>query len=93
MSVQVVNSSRILSDRCEHQARSVGQGRWVVSFLPGRTLTLEQAVAALQFAEFTSGATEFAHAFGLTTREALHFALSEPAWPAHFFRNEHGRTR
>ncbi|MBF6071912.1 hypothetical protein IU443_21490 [Nocardia farcinica] len=93
MSVQVVNSSRILSDRCEHQARAVGGGRWVVSFLPGRTLTLEQAVSAVQLAEFTWSAAELAHALGLTAREAVHFALTEPAWPACFFRDGEGRAR
>jgi hypothetical protein len=81
MSVQVVNGARVISDRCDHQARSVGQGGWVVSFLPGRTLSQEQAVAALQFAEFVCGAGESARMLGLTTREAVHFALAEPTWP------------
>lgn len=78
MSVQVVNGVQVISDRCAHRASSVGQGGWVVSYLPGRTLTLPQAVAALQFAEFAHGAYIFARTFGLTTREAVHFALAEP---------------
>ncbi|TLF77364.1 hypothetical protein FEK34_13500 [Nocardia cyriacigeorgica] len=88
MSVQVVNGVRLISDRCAHQARSVGQGGWVVSFLPGRTLNLEQAVAALHVAEFACGAANSAQALGLTVREAVHLASSEPAWPSRSFRHE-----
>ncbi|MFI1460311.1 hypothetical protein [Nocardia carnea] len=92
MSVQVVNGVRVVSDRCAHQARSVGQGGWVVSFLPGRTLDFTQAVAALRFAEFVCRAGEFASALGLTTREAVHLALTEPPSAFRACGNE-GRAR
>ena len=51
MAVHVIGSSLMTSDRTPHRARSVGQEGWVVSYLPGRTLTCAQAVAALQVAE------------------------------------------
>src|SRR5438445_10419826 len=51
MAVQVIGRSLMTSDQTEHQAKSVGTGGWVVSFLPGRTLTIEQATAAMQAAE------------------------------------------
>lgn len=51
MAVQVVGGSLMTSDHTGHQARSVGAGGWVVSFMPGRTLTIEQATAAMQAAE------------------------------------------
>ncbi|MEV0294893.1 hypothetical protein [Nocardia sp. NPDC050710] len=54
----------------------------MVTFLPGRTVSLEQAVAAVQFAEFVCEASEFARQLGLTTREALYYALAEPDWRA-----------
>ncbi|AHH20603.1 hypothetical protein NONO_c58260 [Nocardia nova SH22a] len=93
MSVQVVDGVRIISDRCAHQARSVGHGGWAVSFLPGRTLTLAQALDAVRFAEFVDSASVFAKSLGLTTREAVHFALDEPAWPVRFFRNDRRSIR
>lgn len=34
MAVQVVDQSLMSSDRTDHQAKSVGDGRWAVSFLP-----------------------------------------------------------
>ena len=82
MSVQVIDRKRVVGDRSEHHARTVGDDRWVVSFLPGRTLTLEQAVAAVQFAEFVCDAAEYARSLGLTTREAVHYVLAEPLWKA-----------
>ncbi|WP_405180345.1 hypothetical protein OG225_03240 [Nocardia sp. NBC_01377] len=80
MSVQVVNRVHVISDRSGHNARTVGDGRWVVSYLPGRTVSLEQAVAAVQFAEFVCEAAEFARLIGLTTREAVYYALADPPW-------------
>lgn len=80
MSVQVVNRVRVISDRSAHHAKTVGDGRWVVSYLPGRTVSLEQAVAAVQFAEFVCEAAEFARLIGLTTREAVYYVLADPLW-------------
>jgi len=75
MSVQVVDNQRIVSDRSDHHARSVGDGGWVVSFLPGRTLTLEQAVAAMQVAEVVGELAKLTHLLGLTPLEAVGHAV------------------
>lgn len=77
----------MISDRCAPQARSVGQGGWVVSFLPGRTLDFGQASAALRLAEFARSAADFAQMLGLTTREAVHLVLTEPASASSTFQN------
>ncbi|WP_231390337.1 hypothetical protein [Nocardia sp. CNY236] len=68
------------SDRTTHHARSVGQGRWTVSFLPGRTLTTDQAVAALRAAEEIDGVQRLARAVGLTAAELAGMAAVECSW-------------
>ncbi|BCK59161.1 hypothetical protein [Nocardia wallacei] len=85
MAVQVVGRSLMTSDQTPHQARCVGQGGWVVSFLPGRTLTLEQATAALQAAEAVSAVRALADRVGLTPLETVGLAMQEPPWsePSH----------
>jgi hypothetical protein len=85
MAVQVVGRSLMTSDQTPHQARSVGQGGWVVSFLPGRTLTLEQAAAALQAAEAVAAVRALAGRVGLTPLETVGLAMQESPWgePAH----------
>lgn len=88
MSVQVVDGVWMVSDRCAHRARSVGQGGWVVSYLPGRTLDFAQACAALRLAEFAASATEFARLLGLTTREAVRLTLTEPPASSRTFRKQ-----
>lgn len=88
MSVQVVDGVWMVSDRCAHRARSVGQGGWVVSYLPGRTLDFGQASAALRFAEFACDAEDFARMLGLTTREAIHLALTDQPSSLRTFRSE-----
>lgn len=80
MAVQVVDRSLMTSDQTPHQARSVGTGGWVVSFLPGRTLTLEQATAALQAAEVVATVSSLASCVGLTPMETVGLAMQEPPW-------------
>ncbi|MEU6562208.1 hypothetical protein [Nocardia nova] len=80
MAVQVVGRSLMTSDQTPHQARSVGTGGWVVSFLPGRTLTLEQATAALQAAEAVATVRSLANRVGLTPLETVGLAMQEPPW-------------
>ncbi|MBF6328974.1 hypothetical protein [Nocardia transvalensis] len=85
MAVQVVGRSLMTSDQTPHQARCVGMGGWVVSFLPGRTLTLEQATAALQAAEAVAAVRALAGRVGLTPLETVGLAMQEPPWsePSH----------
>ncbi len=80
MAVQVVGRSVMTSDQTQHQARSVGSGGWVVSFLPGRTLTIEQATAAMQAAEAIAFVRSLADQVGLTTLEAVGLAMQESPW-------------
>jgi len=85
MSVQVVGSTLIVSDRTRHQAKSVGDGKWVVSYLPGRTLTLPQSVAAIRVAEDAGVVLRvvgpMAAEFGLTALEAIGLASKACDWP------------
>ena len=81
MAVQVVGRALMTSDQTSHQAKCVGQGGWVVSFLPGRTLTLEQATAALQAAEAVSAVHALSGRVGLTPLETVGLAMQEPPWP------------
>lgn len=82
MAVQVIGLSLMTSDQTEHQAKSVGSGGWVVSFLPGRTLTIEQATAAMQAAEAVSVVGNLADLVGLTTLETVGLAVNESPWQA-----------
>ncbi|MEU6830122.1 hypothetical protein ABZ894_15870 [Nocardia beijingensis] len=50
MAIEVVSASTMTSDETTHMARCVGGDRWVVSWLPGRTLTGRQAVTAMTIA-------------------------------------------
>ncbi|MGQ4598055.1 hypothetical protein [Nocardia sp. R6R-6] len=85
MAVQVIGRSLMTSDQTEHQAKSVGSGGWVVSFLPGRTLTIEQATAAIQAAEAVAAVGMLADLVGLTTLETVGLAIRESPWgePVH----------
>ncbi|MEC3915519.1 hypothetical protein [Nocardia sp. CDC160] len=74
MTIQVTHSL-ITSDQTQHRARSVGQGGWAVSWLPGRTITTEQAVVAMQLAEAVSVLPAFAGILGLPPCEAVGKAL------------------
>ncbi len=81
MAVQVVGGSLMTSDQTEHQAKSVGDSRWVVSYLPGRTLSLNQAVAALRAADHVVQLQACAASLGLTALEAARLASTERPWP------------
>ncbi|TQM29822.1 hypothetical protein [Nocardia bhagyanarayanae] len=80
MAVQVIGRSLMTSDQTEHQAKSVGSGGWVVSFLPGRTLTIEQATAAMQAAEAVAVVGLLADQVGLTALETVGLAIQESPW-------------
>lgn len=79
MSVQLIGGSLMLSDQTEHRAKSVGDGRWVVSYLPGRTLDTQQATAAMQVAEITTYLESWARLIGLTGLEAAGMAIAVSA--------------
>ncbi|AHH20390.1 hypothetical protein [Nocardia nova] len=84
MAIEVVSASMITSDSSQHIARCVGGDRWVVSWLPGRTLTGTQAVAAMALAgALSDGAPNWADLdamalqLGLTAREAVYLVAIE----------------
>jgi hypothetical protein len=85
MSVRVIGTTLLVSDVTAHQAKSVGDGHWVVSFLPGRTLTLPQSLAALRVAEdsrlFLSSIAPLAAQVGLTALETIGLTVSKCDWP------------
>ncbi|WP_174189867.1 hypothetical protein [Nocardia barduliensis] len=60
-----------------HRARSVGQDYWVVSYLPGRTLSTVQARAALRVAEELDALRGYAAALGLTVLELVGLAMMD----------------
>lgn len=80
MAVQVVGRALMTSDLTPHQAKSVGAGGWVVSFLPGRTLTTAQATAALLAAEAVAAVNALAGQVGLTAMETVGLAIQESPW-------------
>ncbi|MEV0682643.1 hypothetical protein AB0I35_02145 [Nocardia sp. NPDC050378] len=51
-----------------------------MSFLPGRTLTIEQATAAIQAAEAVAMVGALADQVGLTTLETVGLAIQESPW-------------
>ncbi len=61
--------------------RSVGQGRWVASFLPGRTLTDDQAQAAIRAAEKLTGVDDDAALLGLTVPQLVGLVLMKDGSP------------
>ncbi|MGN2636830.1 hypothetical protein ACWEKT_05675 [Nocardia takedensis] len=76
------------SDETTHMARCVGGDLWVVSWLPGRTLTGKQAVTAMTIATTTATREiitdvemamldELALELGLTAREAMFMVAAE----------------
>lgn len=50
VAIEVISSSIMTSSDTAHVARCVGGDRWAVSWLPGRTLTGQQAVTAMMLA-------------------------------------------
>ncbi|AXK88410.1 hypothetical protein IU443_17265 [Nocardia farcinica] len=88
MAIQVVAASMMTSDETSHMARCVGGDLWVVSWLPGRTLTGRQAVTAMTIATAVAtrdmtgptewaGLDELALELGLTGRQAVHLVRLE----------------
>ncbi|WP_024806475.1 hypothetical protein [Nocardia sp. BMG51109] len=87
MAIEVVSASMMTSDMTRHIARCVGGDRWVVSWLPGRTLTGQQAVTAMTIASTVTGHAptdaewvmldNMALELGLTGREAVYMVASE----------------
>jgi hypothetical protein len=73
-------SQHLVSDRTPHHARSTGDGGWVVSYLPGRTLTRDQAEAALLALEDMAALQAHAGLLGLTVLEAMGMAAMECPW-------------
>ncbi|WP_433626456.1 hypothetical protein [Nocardia sp. CA-120079] len=77
----VLHDSQVLrSDRTTHHARSVGDGGWVISYLPARTITEDQAVAALLAAEELSAIQQCAQLLGLTALKIAGMATTECTW-------------
>lgn len=68
-----VAAGHMVSEATEHHADSMGEGRWVVDYLPGRHLTQEQATAAMKIAVAPDKpeVERWSAALGLTTAEAL----------------------
>jgi hypothetical protein len=90
MVVQVISSSLMASDLTQHQARCVGSGWWEASWLRGRKLTADQAVAAMLVAEeaqpvmadVREAVGPFVGSLGLTPLEAIGMATAvECDWP------------
>lgn len=87
VAIEVVSASMMTSDLTQHIARCVGGDRWVVSWLPGRTLSGQQAVTAMTIASAVNGETlseaewamldSMALELGLTGREAAGMVASE----------------
>ncbi|WP_433661114.1 hypothetical protein ACQPW1_02225 [Nocardia sp. CA-128927] len=73
--------SLMLSDKSAHQARLAGDDVWTVSFLPGRMLSADQAVAALRAAEELVAIGEYGLELGLTALELVGLAAFECTWP------------
>jgi len=83
VAIEVITASTMTSDVTAHSARCLGEDRWVVSWLPGCTLTGEQAVTAMAIASTVAGHVVTAHdaewavlddwalELGLTAREAI----------------------
>ncbi|TLG13834.1 hypothetical protein FEK35_08570 [Nocardia cyriacigeorgica] len=82
MAVHVVRRVWMVGDKTAHRARAVGDGAWVVSYLRGRILNIEQAVAALQAAELVTDMDELAARVGLTSLEMFGLAVVEAPWDA-----------
>lgn len=81
MSINTVDEKSMTSNLTQHQARAAGQGGWVVSFLPGRILTTDQASAALRAAEEWMAIQADAAYLGLTGLELAGLAEVECTWP------------
>lgn len=69
-------NGHLVSEATSHHADYVGQGRWVVDYLPGRQLSFREAKAAMQIAIAPERAEveRWAGLLGLTAAEARGFA-------------------
>jgi len=81
MSIEDDENPLMTSFRTRHQARNVGQGGWVVSFLPGRTFSQDQAIAALRAADEWAAIQACASLLGLTALELAGMVADECTWP------------
>ncbi|WP_228799087.1 hypothetical protein [Nocardia cyriacigeorgica] len=72
----VESDGHLISEGTSHHADYVGQDRWVVDFLPGRQLSVEQAIAAMRIAIAPERpeVDRWAGLLGLTAAEARGFA-------------------
>ncbi|WP_280414960.1 hypothetical protein [Nocardia carnea] len=80
MTVRVIDNSLMLSDHTKHHARSTGNDGWVVSYLPGRTLSRAQAEASLLVLEDIAALRAHAGLLGLTVLEVMGMAAKECPW-------------
>ena len=80
MSVHVIDGHWMVTERSRHQARRVAEDGWVVSYLRGRTLTTEQATAAMRTVEELATLQGLTSLLGLTTLEAVTLAINELPW-------------
>lgn len=78
MSIEVT-LGLIRSDMTDHHALPAGQGFWAVSYLPGRILSTEQAVTAIEIAGYAAYLTRAARSLGLSGGEAIGLAAITPA--------------
>jgi len=69
-------AGHLVSEETDHHADYVGQDRWVLDYLPGRTLTRAQALAGMRIAIAPDRpeVERWANALGLTAAEARGFA-------------------
>lgn len=99
MSVEVITDALMVSSTTPHRARCVGGDLWVVSYLPGRTVSGEQAMVAMALASTVGkGAPapadpswgqleDWASQLGLTAREATGLVAAECLTPNTFAKN------
>lgn len=81
MAITSHSPALMTSNQTGHQAKSIGDGSWAVSYLPGRTLTTDQAAAAIQAAEIVAVISDLARRLGLTALETITMAIQSPPWP------------
>ncbi|WP_228822912.1 hypothetical protein [Nocardia cyriacigeorgica] len=72
----IESEGHLVSEVTSHHADYVGQGRWVVDYLPGRQLSFQEAKAAMQIAIAPERVEveRWAGLLGLTAAEARGFA-------------------
>jgi hypothetical protein len=83
----------MVADKTPHRARRVDENGWAISFLRGRTLTTEQAMAAMQAAEIVAHLHELARLIYLTPLEIFGLATDETPWESDLFPENKYRIR